>query len=101
VKTATRPGVIRNLVKEDGPDTMNPSDEESLKEEHGDVLTGVLTEGCTAPVLLSRSQVAQQRAAGSAIKELENQRMRAELDACDQGPAQGKMDTCVSHRHPF
>jgi hypothetical protein len=58
----------RDLDKEDGPDTMNSSDEESLKEEHGDELTGMFTQGCTAPVLLSKSETARQRAAGSAMK---------------------------------
>jgi hypothetical protein len=58
VSTGTRP-----LVLEDGPDTMNSSDEESPKEEHGDVLTDMYTAGLKAPVLLSQSEVARQRAA--------------------------------------
>jgi hypothetical protein len=84
----------RDLVKEDGLDTMNSSDEESLKEEHGDELTGMSTEGCKAPVPMTQSQVARQKAWAA------QQRKRAELDACDQRSVQGKMDTCMSQRHP-
>jgi hypothetical protein len=84
----------RDLVKEDGPDTMNSSDEESIKEEHGDELTGMYTEGCKAPVLMSQAEVAKQKAWAA------HQKKRAELDACDQGSVQGKTDTCVSQRHP-
>jgi hypothetical protein len=88
-------------VREDGPDTMDSGDKDSVKEEHEDVLTGVYTEGCTAPRVLSKSETALVRAAGSAMKKFrEDQKRRAELDACDQGSAQGKMDTCVPQRHP-
>jgi hypothetical protein len=80
---------------------MNSSDEESIKEEHGDELTGMFTDGCTVPKLLSISETASQKAAGSGVKSFqEDQKRRAELQACDHGSAQGKMDTCVSQRHP-
>jgi hypothetical protein len=59
----------RDLVLENGPDTMNSNDEESLKEEHGEVLTGMYTEGLKAPVLISQSEVARQKAAWAQAKE--------------------------------
>jgi hypothetical protein len=75
---------------------MNSSDEE-----HGDKLEGIYVRPIKTPVLLSQSEAAIQRAAGSALKNAqEEQRMRAELDACDQGSVQGRMDTCVPQRHP-
>jgi hypothetical protein len=52
----------RPLVLENGPDVMHSSDEDSAVEERGDVLTGMYTEGLKAPVILSRSEVARQRA---------------------------------------
>jgi hypothetical protein len=52
----------RSLVLENGPDTMNPSDDESLVEEHGDEEKNMYTHGFKAPILLSRSEVARQRA---------------------------------------
>jgi hypothetical protein len=58
----------RSLVREDGPDLMNSSDEDSPKEERGDELTGMYTDGCTAPVLLTQSQVAQQKAFHAHLK---------------------------------
>jgi hypothetical protein len=58
----------RDLVLENGPHTMNSDDEESVKEEHGDVLTGVYTNGLKAPVILSQSEVARQKAAASYAK---------------------------------
>jgi hypothetical protein len=84
-----------DLVQENCPDTMNSSDEKSPTEEHGEVLTGMYTKGCTAPVPMSQSEVARQKAAWAAY-----QRMRAELDACDQGSVQSEMDTCASQRQP-
>jgi hypothetical protein len=58
----------RDLILENGPDTMNSDDEESLKEEHGEVLTGMYTNGLKAPVLLSQSEVAHQMAVASYAK---------------------------------
>jgi hypothetical protein len=58
----------RDLVDEDGPDVMNSSDEDSPKEERGDKLTGTYTDGLKAPVLLTQSQVAQQRALYAHLK---------------------------------
>jgi hypothetical protein len=55
----------RDLVLEDGPDTMNSSDEESPKKEHGEVLTGMYTERLKAPILISQSETARQKAAWS------------------------------------
>jgi hypothetical protein len=52
----------RPLVREDGPDVMNSSDEDSVVEEHGDILTGMYKNDLQAPVLLSRSEVARQGA---------------------------------------
>jgi hypothetical protein len=49
---------------------MNSSDEESTKEEHGDVLTGMYTAGLKASVLLFQSEVAHQRAAAEAFREV-------------------------------
>jgi hypothetical protein len=53
----------RDLVLENGPDTMSSSDEDSKTEEHGEVLTGMCTEGLKAPVLISQAEVARQKAA--------------------------------------
>jgi hypothetical protein len=58
----------RGLVLEDGPDVMNSSDEDSSQEEHGEVLTGMFTDGLKAPVLLTQSQVAQQKALNAHFK---------------------------------
>jgi hypothetical protein len=58
----------RDLVQEDGPDTMNSSDEESPNEEHGDKLTGMYENGLKAPVLISQSEAARQKAAWSYAK---------------------------------
>jgi hypothetical protein len=58
----------RDFVLENGPDVMNSSDEDSPKEEHGEVLTGMYTAGLEAPVLLSQSEVARQKAAAEAFK---------------------------------
>jgi hypothetical protein len=51
----------RDLVLENGPDTMNSSDEESPTEEHGEELKGMYVGGIKAPVVLSQSEVARQR----------------------------------------
>jgi hypothetical protein len=56
------------FLQRNSPDTMNSSDEELLKEEHGEVLTVMYTEGLKAPVLLSQAAVARQRAAWSYAK---------------------------------
>jgi hypothetical protein len=53
----------RDLVLENGHNTMNSSDEDSSTEEHGDNLTGVYVGDLSAPVLLSQSQVARQKGA--------------------------------------
>jgi hypothetical protein len=50
------------LVQEDGPDVSNSSDEDSPIEEHGEVLKGMCTEGVKAPVVISESEVAKQKA---------------------------------------
>jgi hypothetical protein len=55
------------LVNEDGPDVMDSNDEDSPKEEHGDVLSGMYTAGLKIPVLLSQSEVARERAAPSRV----------------------------------
>jgi hypothetical protein len=57
-----------DLVLENGPDVTNSEDEDSPKEEHGDVETGMYTEGLKAPVLISQHEVARQKAAASCIK---------------------------------
>jgi hypothetical protein len=58
----------RDLVLENGPDVMNSSDEESPTEEHGEKLEGMYVGGIKAPVLLSQSEVARQKAAATALK---------------------------------
>jgi hypothetical protein len=60
----------RDLVLENGPDTMNSSDEESATEEHSDVLTGMYTAGLKAPVVLSQSEVARQRASAEYFRKV-------------------------------
>jgi hypothetical protein len=52
----------RDLVLENGPDTMKSSDEDSPTEEHGDKLTGMYVGNIKAPVVLSQSEVARQKA---------------------------------------
>jgi hypothetical protein len=51
-----------DYVSETGPDVMNSSDEDSHQEERGEVLTGMYTSGLQAPVVLSQTEVARQRA---------------------------------------
>jgi hypothetical protein len=58
----------RDLVLENGPDVMNSSDEESLTEEHGEKLEGMYVGGPKAPVLISQSEVARQKAAAAYLK---------------------------------
>jgi hypothetical protein len=58
----------RSLVHEDGPNIMNSDEEDSPKEEHGDELTGMYTDGLKAPVILAQSQVAFQKARTAALK---------------------------------
>jgi hypothetical protein len=58
----------RSLVLENGPEVMNSSDEDSPNEEHGYKLTGMYTNNLKAPVYLSQSQVAQQKAQVAALK---------------------------------
>jgi hypothetical protein len=60
----------RNLVSETGPGAMNSSDEDSPEEEHGECFTGVYTHGLKAPVTLSQSEVARQKAASEAYKQV-------------------------------
>jgi hypothetical protein len=50
---------------------MNSDDEESLKEEHGEVLTGMYVGGVKQPIILSQSEAARQRAIATAIKGLQ------------------------------
>jgi hypothetical protein len=76
---------------------MNSSDEESLKEDHGEVFTGMFTEGCTAPVLLSRSQVAQQRAAGSPLRNWKIRRCEQSWMLAIRGRLRAKW-ICVCHK---
>jgi hypothetical protein len=52
----------RDLVLENGPDVSNSSDEDSPTEEHGDKLTGVYVGDLKAPVILSQSEAARQKA---------------------------------------
>jgi hypothetical protein len=56
------------LVLEDGPDTINSDDEESTKEEHGEVLTGMSVGDLKQPATLSQSEAARQKAIATAIK---------------------------------
>jgi hypothetical protein len=58
----------RNFVLEEGPDIVNSSDEDSPEEEHGEKLEGMYTSGLKAPVVLSQSDVAPQRAAAEQLK---------------------------------
>jgi hypothetical protein len=58
----------RNLVLENGPDVMNSSDEDSSTEEHGDQPTGMYVGDFKAPVLLTQSEVARQKATASYAK---------------------------------
>jgi hypothetical protein len=61
----------RRRVLEDGPDVWNSDGEDALKEEHGEVLTGMYTSEMDpekGPVKLTRMQVATQKAAAQASK---------------------------------
>jgi hypothetical protein len=61
----------RSRVLEDGPDVMNSDEEDTPKEEHGDVLEGMYTPGmdpAKGSVKLSQAQVAAQKAAAHAPK---------------------------------
>jgi hypothetical protein len=58
----------RDFVLEIGPDVMNSSDEDLPYEEYGEELTRVYTSGLKAPVVLSQSEVARQRAAAEGFK---------------------------------
>jgi hypothetical protein len=58
------------MVLEEGPDTMNSSDEESKEEEHGDEEKNTYVGGIKAPAMLSQIEVARQRAAAAVLKEL-------------------------------
>jgi hypothetical protein len=60
----------RDFVSETGPDVMNSSDEDSPQEERGDVLSGMYTSGLEAPVVLSQSEAARQRAAAEQLKQI-------------------------------
>jgi hypothetical protein len=61
----------RDFVLENGPDVMNSSDEDSKTEEHGEVLTGMYMNCLKAPILISKSGVARQKAAWSCAKSQE------------------------------
>jgi hypothetical protein len=60
----------RRRVLENGPDTMNSGDEDALKDEHGDELTGVYAPGCSS---LDRAKLTSEQAeaqrAGSTLRE--------------------------------
>jgi hypothetical protein len=58
----------RDFVLENGPDVFNSSHEDSPQDERGDELTGIYTNGLKAPVILSQSEVARQRAAAEGLK---------------------------------
>jgi hypothetical protein len=58
----------RPLVLENGPDTLNSSDEESLVDERGDEEPNMYTHGLKAPVIRSCSEVARQRASAEFFK---------------------------------
>jgi hypothetical protein len=60
----------RDFVLENGPDVMNSSVEDSPQDERGDELTGMYTNGLKAPVILSQSEIARQRAAAEGLKQL-------------------------------
>jgi hypothetical protein len=59
-----------DLVLENGPDVMNSEDEDSPKEEHGGVLTGIYVGDLKAPVLPSQSEVARQKEAAAYAKSI-------------------------------
>jgi hypothetical protein len=58
----------RDFIPENDPDVMNSSDEDLPYEEHGEKLEGMYTHGLQAPVVLSQSEVARQRAAVVSLK---------------------------------
>jgi hypothetical protein len=61
----------RRMVLEDGPDKMNPDDDDALEEEHGDKLTGMYTpemDPKMGQVKLTQNQVAVQKAAAHILK---------------------------------
>jgi predicted RNase H-like HicB family nuclease len=61
----------RRRVLEDGPGKMNSDDEDATKEEHGDELTGVYTQGSTLEsAKMTQAQVAAQKAAAEAQKRI-------------------------------
>jgi hypothetical protein len=60
----------RDYVLENGPGVMNSTDEDSPEEEHGEKLTGMYTAGLKAPVLVSQSKVARQRAAAESRRKV-------------------------------
>jgi hypothetical protein len=68
----------RTMVLEDGPDLMNSDEDDSVKEEHGEVLTGMYTaemDPNLGPQKLTTAQVAVQKAAAQALKALEAQKV--------------------------
>jgi hypothetical protein len=59
------------MVLEDGPGVMNSDEDDSVKEEDGDVLTGMYTSEMDqkqGPLKLTPAQVATQKAAAQALK---------------------------------
>jgi hypothetical protein len=58
----------RDLVLENGPDVMKSSDEDSPTEDHGHKLTGIYVGDLKAPVFISQSEVAKQKAAADYAK---------------------------------
>jgi hypothetical protein len=60
----------RDLVFEKGPDVADSSDEGCPTEEHGEKLEGMSVNGIKAPVLISQSDVARQKAAAAYVKSL-------------------------------
>jgi hypothetical protein len=63
----------RRRVLENGPDVMNSDEEDALKEEHGDVLTGMYTsemDPIQSPMKLYQAQVSAQKASAQALESL-------------------------------
>jgi hypothetical protein len=60
----------RDYVLETGPDVMNSSDEDSPQEERGEAVEWMYTGDLKAPVLLSQSDAARQRAAADQLQRM-------------------------------
>jgi hypothetical protein len=90
----------RDLVLENGPDTMNSSDEESPK--HGEVLTGMYTDGLKAPVLIAQAEVARQKAAWAYAKSqgygatVSDSPQASGFEGCDSSDSDLSRSICTS-----